>query len=57
LNAVLANLQDIVNDRNKLVTLNALTNIAERIFVAAVGVGINKFLKYLGNENAGYSLK
>jgi|GEM_PF-4707589 len=40
LNAVLANLQDIVNDRNKLVTLNTLANITEGIFVAAVGVGV-----------------
>jgi prefoldin subunit 5 len=40
LNAVIANLQDIVNDRNKLITLNTLANITEGIFVAAVGVGV-----------------
>ena len=40
MNAVLANLQSLVNARNELVTLNKLANITEGIFIAMVGVGV-----------------
>ncbi len=40
LNGVLANLQDVVDDRNILVTLNILANINEGIFIAMIGVAL-----------------
>ncbi len=40
LNAVLANLQQVVDDRNELITLNTLANIDEGIFIAMIGVAL-----------------